>query len=371
VAHPGDDNKQEPRDSLLRDLAHELRDALSPVASSIDLLRLRAFEPEVGRIVTERIDRALRRAFSTVDAFVLAEQSENGTLVLEVLACDLNEIVQAARELTAPEVQERCVIVNTSYGVGTKADPRRSAQLVSALLEHAATLAVPGTVLDVEALASDTRPRIRIRCRVDAHLLPGEEWFLSYRAVGGGRIALRTARRIMTLQQGALEVSAPAPGECEFLVIFEPATMSGPGAVAGSAEKSAAPAGATAPARVPTHIMIVDDSADVRRAYREALVPLGYAVTEAADADQALGVLESGAPDVALIDIHLPRMNGYQLAQKVRSRSGATIRLIMLSGMALDPTTLRLSREAGFDDCLDKMAGPLALHKLLQGRAKG
>jgi DNA-binding response OmpR family regulator len=69
---------------------------------------------------------------------------------------------------------------------------------------------------------------------------------------------------------------------------------------------------------------------------------------------------------VALIDIHLPGMNGYRLAQALKARARSGVRLVMLSGMTLDDTTLRLSRTAGFDDCIDKAAGPKALHALLQ-----
>ena len=117
-------------------------------------------------------------------------------------------------------------------------------------------------------------------------------------------------------------------------------------------------------------ILIVDDSREVRRAYREALLALGYRVVEAADAEQALGTLDADIPDVALIDIHLPRMNGYRLAQAIRARVGAAIHLVMLSGMALDAVTRQLAREAGFDDCLDKMAGPIALRLLLAAGKK-
>jgi OmpR family response regulator RpaB len=119
-------------------------------------------------------------------------------------------------------------------------------------------------------------------------------------------------------------------------------------------------------------VLIVDDSSEVRRAYREALTALGYTVLEAADAEQALAALESTRADVALIDIHLPRMNGYRLAQAIRARAGAEIYLVMLSGMALDAVTRELAREAGFDESLDKMAGPIALRELLEaGRRRG
>jgi two-component system, sensor histidine kinase len=114
-----------------------------------------------------------------------------------------------------------------------------------------------------------------------------------------------------------------------------------------------------------TRILIVEDSAEVRRAYREALTELGYCVTEARNAEEALTLAPDVRPAVALIDIHLPGMNGYRLAQALKARAGAGIQLVMLSGVTLDETTQQLSRNAGFDQCFDKARGPKALHALL------
>jgi CheY-like chemotaxis protein len=198
-----------------------------------------------------------------------------------------------------------------------------------------------------------------------------DEWFATYRGVEGG-MALRTAGRIMALQGGALELVKSASDECVLLMRFAAA-----GAEAdtlcrdsllpqpGDRSRPAEASGAATDRR----ILIVDDSLEVRRAYREALAALGYSVVEAADAEQALSVLDDSRPQVALIDIHLPRMNGYRLAQAIRLRAGAPIYLVMLSGMALDAVTRGLAREAGFDDCLDKMAGPIALRELLEASA--
>jgi CheY-like chemotaxis protein len=203
----------EPNRSLTRQLVHELRNALSPLASCVDLARARGFDPETSRLLAEKVERALRRAQGILDALVLAGQAE-------------------------------------------------------------------------------------------------------------------AERR---------ETAAPAP-------------------------EKRRPAGPLGPAG---RILIVDDSVELRRAYRDTLVALGCTVTEAGDAEEALSAVEDDPPDVALIDIHLPSVNGYRLAQTIRRRSGAAIHLVMLSGMTLDAATRGLAREAGFDDCLDKMAGPIALRELI------
>src|SRR3981081_476737 len=92
----------EDRPPLVRELAHELRDALSPIRAAIDLLRLRNFDADVSRRVAEKVDRGLDSALAAVDAFVAADQSENGTLTVAVAPTSLDQIVAAARTTLAP-----------------------------------------------------------------------------------------------------------------------------------------------------------------------------------------------------------------------------------------------------------------------------
>jgi CheY-like chemotaxis protein len=363
VAEAGDDKKR-PSRSLLRDLAHELRDALSPVSASIDLLRVRQFEADTARVVAERVERGLRRAFATLESFALAEQADSGALTLAAVPCMLADILVAARELLSTDIRERCFLGADGQRQAVFADPARTAQVLQSVLLHASIVALPATQIEVRIDAG--QPRLRVGCHTDARFEPGEDWFVSFAGPGGG-LALRTARRIMELQHGTLEMARQA-GECTFVLDFRPARANHADT---PAPQPAPQADDKAVAPRPVRLLIVDDNAEVRRAYREALQPLGYAVTEAAEADQALGRLDADAPEVALIDIHLPRINGYRLAQSIRDRMGSAVRLVMLSGMSLDATTRNLSREAGFDDCLDKMAGPLALHALLQGTRRG
>src|SRR2546429_5981288 len=96
------------RPSLMRELAHELRDALSPIRAAIDLLRLRNFDTEVSRRVAEKVDRGLDAALAAVDAFVAADQSESGTLTVAVAPISLDQIVEAARtEIGRASCRER------------------------------------------------------------------------------------------------------------------------------------------------------------------------------------------------------------------------------------------------------------------------
>jgi len=361
-AEPG----AESGNSLLRQLAHEMRDALSPLASSADLARLRNFDPEASRLLAEKVERGLRRALAILDAFVLGEQCENGTLQLAMSRVPLGQIVQTAKEALGEAAGARYRFMNGESTTRVLADPVRSAQVLAAVLQHAAAVGPRDCLVDVRADGTGARPQVRVRGSIDAGNTPGEEWFESWRG-GSAGMSLRTARCLMRVQGGDLELVTGERGEWELLVSFAgdavhaetPSRASLPPvrAEAAIAEPTAAAVGET--------ILMVDDSREVRRAYREALVALGYRVVEAADAEQALAALDGNIPDVALIDIHLPRMNGYRLAQAIRARVGAEIYLVMLSGMALDTVTRELAREAGFDECLDKMSGPIALRELL------
>jgi len=352
--------------SLLRQLAHEMRDALSPLASSADLARLRNFEPEASRLLAEKVERGLHRALAILDAFVLGEQCESGTLQLTTSRIPLGQVLQAAREALGEPAVARYRFVNTESARVVRADPARSAQALGAVLQHAATRLPRDWPVEVRIGGSVAQPRIRVRGGMDPGNTPGDEWFVSWRG-GEAGMSLRTARCLMRLQHGDLELVTGNRGEWELVMSF-----AGDEVQSEEPSRQPLPPQRVDPARPAPHsaasgeiILIVDDSREVRRTYREALVALGYRVVEAADAEQALGALDGGIPDVALIDIHLPRMNGYRLAQAIRARAGAAIYLVMLSGMALDAVTRELAREAGFDDCLDKMSGPIALRELL------
>ena len=353
------------RPSLVRELAHEIRDALSPIRAAIDLLRLRNFDAEVSRRVAEKVDRGLDCALAAVDAFVAAEQSEHGTLTVAVAPTSLDPIVLAARTALAPLLagrSQRCEFAPSTPAVEALADAAQSLRVISAMLEQASAVAPPRSAIEVRTAAGESGPQIQVRFSLATPDSADHSWFESYRGrARGSRMALRTARHVMSLQRGRLDLALRSPGTGELVAVFAPLGCTTRPAAA--SERGPTPRG---PAPSPTRILIVEDSTEVRVIYREALAALGYTVTEAGNAEEALRTTVDATPDVALIDIHLPGMNGYRLAQALKAQARSGMRLVMLSGMTLDDTTLRLSRTAGFDDCIDKAAGPKALHALLQ-----
>jgi two-component system, sensor histidine kinase len=359
------------RPTLLRELAHELRDALSPIRSAIDVVRLRRLEGEVGRPLVERIERSLDRALATLDAFVLAEQCEQGTLTLTPSRTSLRQLLEQSRALLPQGLRERCVFKPSDRELVVTADMDKSAQVLTAMLEQALSAAPQGASIEIETSAH-ADARVEVRVALAAAAAQDESWFEGLRACGSGRMALRTARCLMRLQGGELALMHESAGKSALL-----ATFAGEAAALEAGSPAAAPTQSDRAGSSPesdadrsaqlrgTRLLIVEDSADVRRAYREALTELGYGVTAARNAEEALALASDVRPAVALIDIHLPGMNGYRLAQALKARSAHGIRLVMLSGVTLDDTTRQLSRHAGFDECFDKARGPKALHALL------
>src|SRR5215469_14087989 len=163
-AEPG----AESRSSLLRQLAHELRDALSPLASSADLARLRGFDQEASRLLAEKVERSLRRALAVLDAFVLAEQCESGALQLTMNRLPLEQIVQTAREALGEPERARCRFVGGQGATAVQADPVRSAQALAAVLQHAAAIGARDSPIEVQEGGTAAQPQIRVRCSIDA-----------------------------------------------------------------------------------------------------------------------------------------------------------------------------------------------------------
>src|SRR5215469_1791966 len=148
--------------TLLRQLAHELRDALSPLASSADLARLRNFDPEASRLLAEKVERGLRRALVILDAFVVGEQCENGTLQLAMSRIPLGQVVQRAREALGEPAAARYHFVTGEAATAVQADALRSTQALTAVLQHASAVGPADRPVEVRIGGTRAQPRIRV-----------------------------------------------------------------------------------------------------------------------------------------------------------------------------------------------------------------
>ena len=359
--------------SLIRDFAHELRNAISPIRSAADVLRVRGSDPAVLDKSLVHIRRSLDAALQTIDAFVTADRAMTGTLSLDAGAHSLRDLIdEAIVRIKAIDAREtpRFRIAPFDAPLFVNVDRDQTIAVISTVLEHArATCAEDGEIdVTVDREAGHVKLRVRFPTIKPAPDIDAQ--FDTFRAPAGlGMMALRTARQIVELQQGVLASTEDAgAGTREITLTLTRGTdpQDDAGASAPQANGQASPAAQGRDPHLPMKILLVDDNVALRTTYSEALTELGYDVIAAADGEEAMKLAESRKPDVALIDIHLPTVNGYQVARALKTKpSTKAIRLVMLSGMTLDETTRRLSLNAGFDDCIDKMAGPSALDALL------
>jgi CheY-like chemotaxis protein len=374
--------------SLLRVFAHELRNSLSPLRSSVQLLRLRNGGNEALQAALQTMDKSLDNTLATIERFVDADHVMAGSVDLAPEGLELKAIVDRAVERARPHTDARnaqVAMTLPAQGLRVAADADRTCQVVAQLIANASLASPRGATIEISAQQRVDAIELVVRDAEGATLADPADTLASFRAPTERGLGLRIARRLMELQAGALDSTTdPASGRTAFVVRLPHATLAAASApaiapesktgsnreavsVAPSTERAGTSASTAVPRPVYSRILVVDDNTAVRNAYRDALEEMGYNVMLAANGEEALRVADESAPQVALIDIHLPTLNGYQVARELRSRHpGRPIKLVMLSGMALDEHMVRLSKTAGFDDCIDKGAGPQALDELLR-----
>jgi CheY-like chemotaxis protein len=118
-------------------------------------------------------------------------------------------------------------------------------------------------------------------------------------------------------------------------------------------------------------ILIADDNLDLRVSFAAILRESGHEVRLAADGSEALQLAEQWQPEFVVLDIHMPGIDGYEVARRLRARfPSRAMRLVMMSGTGLDQATLAGARSAGFDHCVDKLAAVASLEELLRSEAR-
>jgi CheY-like chemotaxis protein len=363
--------------SLAGAFAHELRNALSPAKAALELLQRREAGNEALQPALRTMERSFTSALQAIDRFVDAARILDGTVKLDLVPLDLAGVVSRAADLARDALAERGHQVTVNIGddaLVVIGDSSRLSQVLVQLIENASVNAPEGGTVDIHAHAAAETVALAVRepsPRPDDFDPAGalESLRVTPRTHG---LALATARRLMELQRGTLTARIDAESGCaEFVMTMVRSTAAFEATAVANPRRAEGPPPARIAiahtGRAPQRILLVDDNQAVRDIYREALEELGYNVTLAKSGEEALHVAEQSVPEVALIDVHLPTLNGYQLARALRARHPTSgIKLVMLSGMTLDDDMIRLSKNAGFDYCVDKGAGPKAIDALLR-----
>jgi signal transduction histidine kinase/ActR/RegA family two-component response regulator len=360
------------KDEFLAILAHELRNPLAPIRNALQILRAKGpAEPQL-QWSRDVIDRQLQQMTRLVDDLLDVSRITRGKIELRRQRVLLAEVVSSAVEACRPLLEKRShelVVKVPAEPITLEADQARLAQVLSNLLNNAAKFSDVGGRIAITAERQGDEVAIRVK---DTGIgIPPEmlshifEMFTQVdrsleRSQGGLGIGLTLAKRLVELHGGEVEAHSDGAGQgSEFVVRLPVATASEgrePALAAGDGERTGAPAGC--------RILVVDDNRDAVESLAMLLRLLGHQVETALDGLEAVEVASAFGPDVVLLDIGLPKLNGYEAGRRIRDERGEGIVLVALTGWGQEQDR-RQSKEAGFDHHMTKPVDFDALKTLL------
>ena len=347
------------KDEFVAMLGHELRNPLGAITTAIHVLDARAAAEDVAARLRGIIARQTRHLSRLVDDLLDVSKFVSGKVTLQRQAEDLKDVaMRALASFRETGKANRHVMSVRGAAVRVYCDPIRLEQVVTNLLDNAVkytppggrvevTIAVDGkdAVLTVEdtgvGIHQDVLPVIFDLFVQGSHTLARSE--------GGLGLGLTIVKRLVELHGGAVSASSPGPDRgSEFSVrlprISETAADSPP--MAGELRSR------------PRHIVIIEDNADFREGLRLLLESWGHRVEEAASGAEGVDIVRRARPEIVLVDLGLPAMDGYAVARAIRSAPGGdAILLVAITGYGR-PSDRRQATEAGFDAHLTKPVNP-------------
>jgi PAS domain S-box-containing protein len=356
------------KDEFLATLAHELRNPLAPIANSLEVLKRAGDNRDAAARARGTIDRQVRHLVRLVDDLLDVSRITRGQLELRRERVELSSVVEQALEACRPHLDvagHDLTISTPGSAIFVEGDPVRLVQVLTNLLNNAAKytpeggrialkIEVPGALVRITVTDSG----IGIAPNMIEHVF---DMFIRAdhsleRAHDGLGIGLTLARRLVELHGGTLTAKSEGLGHgSEF-------TLELPLAQHNSGKAAAESAAAALPSR---RVLVVDDNRDSAASLVMLLELSGNEARAAYDGEEAIAVAPQYRPDVILLDIGLPKMNGYDVCRAIRSQpAGKDTMIVALTGWAQDDDR-QSAHDAGFDAHLVKPADYAELVKLL------
>jgi PAS domain S-box-containing protein len=357
------------KNEFLAMLAHELRNPLAPISNATQWLRLGQADPAAVRAASQMLDRQVGQMSRLVDDLLDVSRITRGRIELrreEVeLAPIVDQAVEAVRAQFADMNHKLTIEVPTSR-ILVNADPARLAQIIGNLLNNACKFTDRGGQVWLTVGTEGDQAVIRVRdsgIGIAAADLPRLFRMFSQldtsleRSRGGLGIGLTLVKTLTEMHGGHVSVTSAGPGTGSEFVIRLPLTLA-PGA----------PPVAPAPAAERRRVLIVDDSADGAESLAMLLEFIGHETHVAHDGHEAVAEAERLRPDVMLLDIGLPGLNGYEVCTHIRQQPwGRDMKLVAVTGWGQEEDRYR-SHEAGFDAHLVKPVSQERLTEVLAPR---
>jgi PAS domain S-box-containing protein len=360
------------KDEFLAILGHELRNPLAPIVTALQLAKLHG--DTISTRELQIIERQVHLMAHLVDDLLDVARVTRGKLALSRQIIDLRDAISRAVEIASPLIEEKSQHFEVEvppHALLVDGDALRLTQVFANLLTNAAKYTDPRGSIALVVREIGAQVVVDVRddgTGITAELLPRMfDPFVqgpraNERAGGGLGLGLGLVRSLIELHGGEVNATSAGHGQGSTFTVRIP--MATRDATVATARPLAAATG-----RAPGHhrLLVVDDNEDARMLLADVLVELGHDVKSAGDGEDALRVAAAFSPEIAILDIGLPGMDGYELAAQLRQLLPASgMRMIALTGYG-QPTDQARSEATGFDRHLVK---PVELRRLLDAIAE-
>ncbi len=356
------------RDQFLAMLGHELRNPLAAIVLASDLLPA---ERASNTILARRLALVGRQAnhlSRLVNDLLDVARVTSGKLQLRREAVDVDVLIRDCVETAEPRARERQIgfVVTLMSGATIEGDAGRLEQVIANLLANAIKYSPAGRTIAVSSSRSGDGCEVRVRDQgigIAADMLPRVFDLFTQadvsldRSEGGLGIGLALVDRMVRLHQGTVSVSSAGVGKGSEFVVWLP-----------FGDPPATPAAAPGPVGEldrPLRVVIVEDNRDLLELTQAVIESLGCATEIAADGEEGLERIVATHPDLALVDVGLPKLDGYELAKRVKQRLVAPPTLVAVTGYGQRSDRTR-ALSAGFDDHITKPVRTETLQALIE-----
>ncbi|HEX2457848.1 MAG TPA: ATP-binding protein [Vicinamibacterales bacterium] len=347
------------KDEFLAMLGHELRNPLAPILTALQLMRLRGVDAnERERTI---IERQAKQLVTLVDDLLDISRITRGKIQLKTASIELADVVVKAVEMASPVLERYGHHLDIDVprgGLTLEGDASRLAQVVSNLLTNAAKYTEAGGLIAVTGRAADRTVILRVRdsgIGIEPEMLPRifdlftQEHQAIDRAQGGLGLGLAIVKSLVIAHGGTVAAFSEGKGRGSEFVVTLPLLEGIPSATTRDADA----ASSALPGRS-RRVLIVDDNDDGAHMLADALAALGHTTRVVNDPLQALAEAERIRPDVAVLDLGLPVMDGYELARRFKDHAQLRdVSLVAVTGYGQDRDR-RQTEAAGFDAHLTK-----------------